>query len=405
KYDIPSDGLVLTYDDISYSESLGTTAKYPKHSLAFKWQDETVETQLESVDWSVSRTGLINPIAIFKPVEIDGSVVRRASLHNVSIVKRLKLGVGDTIKVYKANMIIPQISENITMSDTLNIPSTCPTCHQKAVILTENDIDYLYCTNKLCSAKFLKRLALFTSKNAMNIDGLSDAILSKLVSEGLIKEFCDLYKLEDYCEKIIKFDGFGKKSYENLINSINKSRSVKLYNFIYALGIPGIGLSRAKLICNYANNNYETVKKLTFEELSDIPGIGEVIAKAWFAAFQNEELRTEVDKVAREISFSDIDKSVSTTLTNKTFVITGGVYQFNNREELIEFIERSGGKVVSAISSKVNYLINNDIDSGSTKNKQAKQLGIEIISEEQLVQLIRSNKEKKGVSKNEANTK
>lgn len=389
KYDVPSDGLVLTFDNIPYSISLGSTEKHPKDSLAFKWQDETRETDLHEVTWSVSRTGLINPIAVFSPVELEGTTVSRASLHNLSITEGLQLGVGDVILVYKANMIIPQVASNLTKSNTLDIPTVCPACNHKTVIRKINDIKYLYCTNNVCVAKLLKKFSLFTSRNGMNIEGISDATLSLLISEGLVTSFSDLYNLSKYKDRIMGFDGFGKKSYENMIASIEKSRDVKLANFIYALGIPEVGLSRAKLICNSSNNDYEIAKNYSFEDLSAISGIGNIIAKEWITAFGNESFVTEADKVVREIRFIDESNLVDATMVDQTFVITGNVYHFENRNDLINFIEKQGGKVVSSISGKVDYLINNDINSISTKNRKAKELGIEIINEEQLLKLTK----------------
>lgn len=388
-YDIPSDGLVLTYDDIKYSNSLGTTAKYPRHSLAFKWQDETVKTKLQFVDWQVSRTGLINPIAVFDTVELEGTEVSRASLHNLSIMEGLKLGIGDTILVYKANMIIPQIAGNLTKSNNLEIPDKCPVCNCPSSIKTINDIKYLYCTNDVCRAKLLKKLVLFTSRNAMNIEGLSDAILSKLIDEGLIESYKDIYQLSNYKDKIVNFEGFGLKSYENLINSIDNSRKVKIANFIYALGITEIGLSRAKLICSNYSNDFNKIRNLTLEELSCIDGIGEVIAKEWVKAFNDEKFIFAVEQLLNEITFIDIKDEIEAKLENKTFVITGNVNNFNNRDELVEFIERYSGKVVKSISKKVDYLINNDINSTSTKNIKAKELGIKIISEDDLLELVK----------------
>ena len=288
-YDIPSDGLVLTYNDINYGLSLGTTAKFPKHSIAFKWQDETETTTLRSVDWLVSRTGLINPVAVFDPVELEGSTVSRASLHNVSILKELKLGIGDQINVYKANMIIPQVAENLTKSDNLVIPNKCPTCGYDAKIIENNDSKFLYCMNDFCPGKLMKRLSLFVSRNAMDIDGISDNILNILLDEGIVTNYKDLYHLDRYKDIIINIEGFGIKSYENMINSIEKSRDVKLANFIYALGIPDIGLSRAKIIVNAYNNDFDRICNLTLEELSDIDGIGSVVAEKWISAFQNKD--------------------------------------------------------------------------------------------------------------------
>ena len=388
-YDIPSDGLVLTYDDIEYSNSLGNTAKYPRHSIAFKWQDVTEETTLKSVDWQTSRTGLINPIAVFDTVELEGTEVSRASLHNLSIMEGLKLGIGDKILVYKANMIIPQVAGNLTKSNNLEIPNKCPVCNESASIVNINNIKYLYCTNELCVAKLLKKLVLFCSRNAMNIDGISDAILAKLIEEELVKSYKDLYNLSKYKDQIINFEGFGLKSYNNLIESIDKSRKVKLANFIYSLGIPEIGLSRAKLICNKYSNNFDKIKNLTFEELSSIDGIGDVIAEEWIKAFSNDKFVLEVENLLKEITFIDKTEINQAKLENKTFVITGSVYNFKNRDELVEYIESYSGKVVKSISNKVDYLINNDINSTSSKNMKAKELGIEIISEEQLLNLTK----------------
>lgn len=386
-YDIPSDGLVLTYDDIEYSVSLGKTAKHPKDSIAFKWEDELAETTLLDIDWSVSRTGLINPVAVFKSVELEGTTVSRASLHNLSIMDSLELGIGDTILVYKANMIIPQIAENNTRSNNINIPNTCPECGKATKISVNNDIKYLYCTNEFCRAKLLKKLSLFVSRNAMNIDGLSDAILSKLISEEIIKTYSDLYKIEKYRETIIKFEGFGELSYSNLINAINESRKTKLANFIYALGIPGIGLSRAKTICNQFNNDYEVIKELTYDELIPINDIGEILAEDWVKWFTNKQFISELDNLLKEIEFIDEKSNINKVLEGYTFVITGSVVSFKNRDELIQHIEDLGGKVVGSMSSKVDYLINNDETSMSTKNKKAHELGIKIISEEELLKI------------------
>ncbi len=388
-YDIPSDGLVLTYDDIEYGNSLGMTAKFPRHSIAFKWQDETAKTKLREVDWMVSRTGLINPVAVFDPVELEGTIVSRASLHNVSILQGLKLGLGDTIEVYKANMIIPQVAENDTKSNNLVIPNKCPVCGGEAKIIENSDVKYLYCMNEFCVAKLIKRLSLFVSRNAMNIDGISDAILSKLIDEGIVKCYADLYHISDYKDKIIAFDGFGEKSYNNLINSIEKSRNVKLANFIYALGIPDIGFSRAKLICNNFNNDFDKICHLTLEELSAIDGVGEIIAQEWVDEFANPIFIDELEKLKKEVVIAKSGNTNNGTLTNLTFVITGSLNHFENRDKMIECIEQNGGKVVKAISNNVNYLINNDINSTSTKNKKAKELGVEIISEDSLLNMLK----------------
>ena len=389
EYDIPSDGLVITYDDIAYGNSLGTTAKFPKHSLAFKWKDETVATTLRKVDWLVSRTGLINPVAVFDPVELEGTIVSRASVHNVSILEGLKLGIGDTIMVYKANMIIPQIASNSTQSGNLEIPDSCPVCGSKASIISNSDVKYLYCMNDFCKAKLIKRLSLFVSRNAMNIDGISDMILNKLITEKIVNNYKDLYHLDRYKDKIIAFDGFGEKSYSNMINSIEKSRHVKLANFIYALGIPDIGFSRAKLICNHFNNDFNKISNLTYEELSNISGVGDVIAKEWIDTFSNPDFIEELKELKEEIDIPKASINSNKDLDGLTFVITGSLNKFTNRDTMIEFIEEHGGKVVTSISSKVNYLINNDITSTSTKNNKAKELGINIIDEDKFLELIK----------------
>lgn len=386
-YDIPSDGLVLTFNDIEYGNSLGSTAKFPRHSIAFKWKDETEETVLRSVDWMVSRTGLINPVAVFDPVSLEGTIVSRASLHNVSILKGLELGIGDTVLVYKANMIIPQIADNVTRSNSLVIPNRCPVCHGQASIVTNNEVEYLYCMNDYCTAKVMKKMSLFVSRNAMNIDGISDAILSKLIDENIVSKCSDLYHISDYKDKIISFDGFGEKSYHNLILSIEKSRDVKLSNFIYALGIPDIGYSRAKLICNSFHNNLDKLKNLEYEELSAIDGIGDIIAGEWIDTFSDDKFLLELSRLEKEVRFVQESNNINLSLKDMVFVITGSVNHFDNRDEMILYIEKYGGKVVKAISGNVTYLINNDVTSTSSKNKRAKELGIPIISEDELLKM------------------
>lgn len=386
-YDIPSDGLVLTFDDVEYGLSLGYTAKYPRNGIAFKWKDETVESILRSVEWSASRTGLINPVAVFDPIEIEGTIVSRASVHNISIMNRLKLGIGDTVEVFKANMIIPQIAKDIEEKDNIEIPKYCPVCNHETEIIDNNGVKYLSCPNDYCHAKFIKKLDLFTSRNAMNIDGISEQILSRLFKEGMVNDFSDLYHLDRYKDAIINFDGFGPKSYDNMIKSIEKSRKVKLANFIYSLGISEIGLSRAKLICKKFNNDIEKVRNLTFDDLNNIDGLGNVIANKWIEAFNNEDFIKSFNNILKEVEFIDIKSN--NKLNGLTFVITGSVNNFNNRDELIEYIENYGGKVIKAISNNVNYLINNDITSTSTKNIKAKELGIKIISEDDLIKMTK----------------
>ena len=387
-FDIPSDGLVLTYDDTAYGLSLGTTAKAPRHSIAFKWKDETVTSTLRSIDWSASRTGLINPVAVFDEVEIEGTIVSRASVHNLSIMKRLKLGIGDTVEVFKANMIIPQIARDIEESNNISIPKFCPVCNHETNIIENNGIEYLNCPNEFCHAKFIKKLDLFTSRNAMNIDGISEQILTRLFKEGMLNDYSDLYHLDRYKDKIINFEGFGLKSYENMVNAINKSRKVKIANFIYALGINEIGLSRAKLICKKCNNDINKVRSITFEELSQIDGVGDVIAQTFVDTFNNPDFIKSFDSILNEVEFVDV-KNEKNTLEDKVFVITGSLEHYTNRDELIEYIESLGGKVISAVSPKVNYLINNDVNSTSTKNKKARELGIQIISEEEFIEMTK----------------
>ena len=386
-YDIPSDGLVLTFDDMKYGLSLGMTAKYPRHSIAFKWKDETVESVLLDIDWSASRTGLINPVAVFEPIEIEGTIVSRASVHNISIMKRLKLGIHDHVEVFKANMIIPQIARDVEESNNFKVPAFCPVCHLETTIVINNGIEYLYCLNDFCHAKFIKKLDLFTSRNAMNIDGISEQILTRLFKENMIYDYADMYHLDKYKDKITSFDGFGIKSYENMINSIEASRRVKIANFLYALGIPEIGFSRAKLICKYYDNDINKVRHATVEDLSQIDGVGDVIAEKFVETINNPEFASSIDRLLEEVTFIDV-KSEKTTLKDMVFVITGSLEHFNNRDEMIEFIENNGGKVISAISSKVTYLINNDVESTSTKNKKAKELGIKIISEQELLDMV-----------------
>lgn len=387
-YDLPSDGLVLALDDIAYGRSLGTTAKFPRDSIAFKWRDEIKETTLTEIEWSASRTGLINPVAIFEPVELEGTTVSRASVHNVSIMENLKLGIGDTIKVYKANMIIPQIEENLTQSGTATPPEECPVCGHKTEIKDDNGIKSLYCVNPECFAKKIKSLSHFVSRNAMNIDGLSEATIEKFVQSGIIKELADLYHLEEHQEEIVTLEGFGKRSYENLIKSIAESRNVEMPNFIYALGIGNIGLSTAKLIIRRYGSDWDVIKSLTADQLVDVNGIGDVIADTFVAFFRNEERMEHVERLVDELHFVVEESNEEKTLDGVTFVITGSVEHFANRNEVKDVIEKRGGKVTGSVTSKTNYLINNDNTSNSSKNKKAKELGIPIITEEEFIGML-----------------
>lgn len=387
--DLPSDGLVLVLDDIAYGRSLGTTAKFPRDSIAYKWQDEIKETVLKEIEWSASRTGLINPVAIFEPVELEGTTVSRASVHNVSIMESLELGIGDTIKVYKANMIIPQIEENLTRSGVKDIPKTCPVCGHPTEIRNDNGVKSLYCMNSDCLAKKIKSLTHFVGRNAMNIDGLSEATIEKFVQGGMIKELADLYHLKEYHEQIVTMEGFGERSYENLIHSIEASRNVEMPNFIYALGIGNIGLSTAKLIVKQYGSEWETIKNLTVEQLVDVNGIGDVIAETFVAYFRDGERIKRIERLVGELTFAVEEESLEEkTLDGLTFVITGSVNHFANRNEVKEVIEKKGGKVTGSVTSKTNYLINNDNMSNSSKNKKAKELNIPIITEEEFMAMV-----------------
>ena len=387
--DFPSDGLVLVYDDIAYGQSLGTTAKFPRDSYAFKWADEIRETTLLEIEWSPSRTGLINPVAIFEPVELEGTTVSRASVHNISIMEDLELGVGDTIQVYKANMIIPQIAENLTRSGVRDIPKNCPVCGGATKIHIENETKTLYCTNPGCQAKQLKSFALFVSRDAMNIEGLSEATLEKFIGEGFIKDFSDIYHLNRYEDKIKTMDGFGEKSYGNLVVSVENSRTTTMPKLVYSLGIAGIGLANAKVICRAFDNDSEQLMNASEEELNEIPGVGAVIARTFVEYFAQETHRELFQKLLAEVRIQQEEQNEQAQIfENMNFVITGSVEHFTNRREVKEAIEARGGKVTGSVTSKTNYLINNDVQSGSSKNKKARELGIPIISEEQFLQMM-----------------
>lgn len=386
-YDYPSDGLVLMYDDIAYGISLGSTAKFPRNGIAFKWEDEQAETTLKYIEWSPSRTGLINPVAVFEPVELEGTTVTRASVHNVSIVEQLALHSGDRIKVYKANMIIPQISENLTQTGNIEVPNTCPACGHNTEIRNDNGIKTLYCPNKQCPAKNIKAFTLFVSRNAMNIDGLSEETLEKFIDAGYIREFADIYRISRYREEITNTSGFGEKSYDNLITSLNKSRDVELHALIYSLGIPNIGVANAKLICKYFDNDLEKIRHATVEELVKIDGIGDKMAEKFTEYFSDKGNVEKLDRLLQEVTIKNPEVNHNAqNMEGLNFVVTGSVSHFANRNEVKEYIEQRGGKVTGSVTSKTNYLINNDIMSNSSKNKKAKELGIEIITEEQFIE-------------------
>jgi DNA ligase (NAD+) len=385
-YEVPSDGLVLIYDDIAYGRSLGRTAKFPRDSIAFKWADEIRETTLKEIEWSPSRTGLINPVAIFEPVELEGTTVSRASVHNISILKALKLGIGDKITVYKANMIIPQIAENLTGSENIEIPSVCPVCGGATEIHAVNEVQSLYCSNPDCDAKKIKSFTHFVGRDAMNIDGLSEATLEKFIAKGFIHQYQDIFHLDRYKSDIVAMEGFGERSYKKLINSIETARDVELPKLIFSLGIANIGLANAKVICRFYDFNLESLRRATVEELAMIDGIGEVIAKAFVDYFSNEENNKRFENLLAEVHIQKEEiNEEEQTLEGKTFVITGNLNHFGSRNELKDLIEKKGGKVAGSVSSKTLCLINNDSTSNSSKNKKAKELNVSIVTEEQFM--------------------
>lgn len=386
--DLPSDGLVVALDDLAYSQTLGRTAKYPRDSIAFKWQDELADTTLRAIEWSASRTGLINPVAVFDPVELEGTTVTRASVHNISILKELALGVGDKISVYKANMIIPQIYENKTRSGSCAIPDQCPVCHQKTELQNENGSIVLICPNEQCYAKKIKLLSHFVSRNAMNIDGLSEATLEKFINEGMIHSFVDLFHLDRYREQLIEMEGFGEKSYENLMASIERAKDVPLANLLYSLGIKGIGLSTAKLIVGHYPRSITEMNTLTIEELAQIDGIGDVLAAAFVSYFADSANQELMKQLSQQLRIQYPEEAASRPLEGMTFVITGSLKHFHNRQACKDRIESQGGKVAGSVSSKTTYLVNNDITSMSSKNKKARELNVPVIDEEQLMQIL-----------------
>lgn len=390
--DIPSDGLVLLYDDIAYGDSLGRTAKFPRNSIAFKWADEVRETRLDHIEWSPSRTGLINPVAVFDPVELEGTTVSRASVHNISIMEALELGEGDRITVYKANMIIPQIADNLTRSASVKIPEKCPVCGGKTEIKQMEEVRMLYCTNPDCQAKKIKSFTLFVSRDALNVDGLSEATLEKFIAAGFIHEFADIFHLDRHQEEIVEMEGFGQKSYDNLMSSLERASHTTLPRLIYGLGITGIGLANAKVLCRRFHEDLDAMRKADVEELTSAEGIGEVLAKAWRDYFDQEKNNLQLDHLLQVL---DIQKESvpegEGIFQGKTFVITGSLTHFSNRKELQNLIESLGGKAAGSVSSKTSYLINNDTASNSSKNKKAKELGIPILSEEDFLTMVKEN--------------
>ena len=388
-YDIPSDGLVLLMDDIAYGDALGRTAKFPRNSIAFKWADEIRETTLREIEWSASRTGLINPVAIFDPVELEGTTVSRASVHNISIMEAMELGVGDTITVYKANMIIPQIAENLTRSGTIVIPKICPVCGGETQIRQMNDVKSLYCTNPDCQAKKIKSFSLLVSRDALNIDGLSEATLEKFIAAGFIHSYADIFHLDRHREAIVSMEGFGEKSYENLMAAVKKASHTNLVRVVYGIGVAGIGLANAKMLCRSFDYDFEQMRHATEEELTAVDGIGAVLADAWIAYFASEKNAKLVDDLLAELTIEKVSENTEAAVfAGMTFVITGTVEHFANRKELQAVIEARGGKATGSVTAKTTYLINNDVTSNSSKNKKAKELGIPIISEQDFLNMM-----------------
>ncbi len=388
-YDIPSDGLVLLMDDIAYGDALGRTAKFPRNSIAFKWADEIRETTLREIEWSASRTGLINPVAIFDPVELEGTTVSRASVHNISIMEAMELGEGDTITVYKANMIIPQIAENLTRSGNIVIPKICPVCGGETQIRQMNDVKSLYCTNPDCQAKKIKSFSLLVSRDALNIDGLSEATLEKFIAAGFIHSYADMFHLDRHKEAIVSMEGFGEKSYENLMAAVQKASHTNLVRVVYGIGVAGIGLANAKMLCRSFSYDFEKMRHATAEELTAVDGIGAVLADAWIAYFSSQKNNEAVDGLLAELTIeNEAENTEAAIFAGMTFVITGSVEHFANRKELQAAIEARGGKATGSVTAKTTYLINNDVTSNSSKNKKAKELGIPIISEQDFLEMM-----------------
>lgn len=383
--DFPSDGLVLIYDNIEYGKSLGTTSKFPKDAIAFKWQDEIKETKLLEIEWSPSRTGLINPVAIFEPVELEGTTVARASVHNISVMRGLKLGIGDNITVYKANMIIPQIAENLTGSNNIAIPDACPVCGSQTKVKNDSGVETLICPNPDCAAKQIKKFTLFVSRDAMNIDGLSEATIEKFIEKGFIHDLADIFKISQFEEEIVAMEGFGKKSFDNLMEALQKAKNTTPERLLYAIGITGIGKANARLIAGECHNRWDEIQGLTAERLLQIEGIGDIMAESFCAYFADEKNKALVAQLLEVLNLDESEEEVGTALEGKTFVITGSLNHFENRDQLKELIQSQGGKVAGSVSAKTSYLINNDITSTSGKNKKAKELGVPIIDEETIL--------------------
>ncbi len=387
-FDIPSDGLVLTLEDAEYAGTLGETAKYPKDSIAFKWRDQQAETVLREIEWSPSRTGLLNPVAIFDPVELEGTTVSRASVHNINIMEELRLGIGDSIRVFKANMIIPQISENLTKSGNLEIPGSCPVCGGEARIRDEDGTRTLHCLNPLCMAKQVKKFEHFVSRDALNIEGLSESGLLKLIGVGAVSEYADLFKLARHREDIVKLEGFGGKSFDNLVASAKKASDTTPARLLYGLGVPGIGVANSNMIARACHNKWSDMESLDEEALKDIDGVGDVLARDYAKFFADDANRQTVKELLEVLSLDESYEAAGTALEGKTFVITGSLEHYANRKDLKAEIEAEGGRVAGSVSANTDYLITNDPNSGSSKNRTARELGVEIITEDEVRSML-----------------
>lgn len=388
KLDIPTDGLVLTYRDKKYGESLGVRAKSPRHSIAFKWEDEAVETKVIDIEWSPSRNGLITPVAIFEPVDIEGSTVSRASLHNVSIFAEKQLGYGDRIKVYKANMIIPQVLDNLDRTATCQIPGQCPCCGEPTVLHQDpkSGVYTLWCENSECAAKGTRSFEHFVARDAMNIDGVSTSTLNTLIECRIISDYASIYHINEHADEIINLEGFGYTSFMNIVNAVEKSRNVKPANLIYALGIPNIGLTTAKLICKHFGNDLVKTVTASYNDLINIDGIGDTIADSFTAYFADKNNAEAFVRLTKELNIIQEAVSNNTEMNGITICVTGDVHIFKNRRAIKDIVENLGGKLTGSVSKSTSYLVTNDTTSGSRKNKAAQEYGIPILTEQQFIE-------------------
>lgn len=391
-HNIPYDGAVMAVDDYKIAESMGRTDKFFRHSLAYKYEDELFETVLTDIEWNTSKTGLINPVAIFQSVDLNGAITTRATLHNITYIKDMMLGIGDRIRVYRSNMVIPKVHDSIDKSGNFSIPDKCPICGHPTRIIKENDSEVLMCENPDCNGKLLGKLVHATSRNALDIENLSETTIEKFINLGWLNSIQDIYHLSDHENEMKTLDGFGKKSVEKLLSSVEKSRKTSLERFIYSLSIPLIGKSASKDISKICKDSFDDLvdlMKSSPEKLLSIDGFGTTmmnsVAKWWY------ENSLWVYELSKEFAFEKsqpVSNEASSTLEGKTFVVTGSVHHYKNREELQKDIISHGGNVASSVSAKTSYLINNDVNSTSSKNQKAKSLNIPIISEKDFLQMI-----------------